>query len=324
MALLLTVLVLLLLAAGGLAFTFQDSRSDGTRARVAALGKSKTPGRTNAASAEQGPNRRRDVQAILKELEKQQSQQRIRPSLRRRIEQAGLSITPKTFWIISGGVGLMAAMLALLMTQNLYAALLAGFAFAFGAPRWVLGFMKARRLKAFTREFAPAIEAIVRSVKTGLPVNEALKLVGSEIPEPVGGEFRRLTESLKLGLTMDDGIRRMYDRVPTAEVNFFGIVMAIQQKAGGNLSEALTNLAGVLRDRKRLVGKIKALSSEAKAGAIIIGSMPPGVMLMVYFTTPDYIGVLFHTPIGNLLLMGCAVWMALGVTVMKKMISIRY
>ena len=323
MGLLITVAVLLLLTIGGLAFAFADSRSDRARARVAAIGKSKSSGRTGS-SAEQGPQRRKDMQAILKELEKQQSQHRIRPTLRRRIEQAGLTITPRTFWIISGAAGIVAALLALLMTHSLIAGLLAGFAFVLGVPRWVLSFLKNRRLKAFTREFAPAVEAIVRSVKTGLPVNEALKLVGSEIPEPVGGEFRRLTESLKLGITMDDGIKRMFDRVPTAEVNFFGIVMGIQQKSGGNLSEALTNLAGVLRDRKRLVNKIRALSSEAKAGAIIIGSMPPGVMLMVYFTTPDYIGILFRTPIGNLLLMGCAVWMALGITVMKKMIAIKY
>ena len=164
----------------------------------------------------------------------------------------------------------------------------------------------------------------MRSVKTGLPVHEALKLVGSEIPEPVGGEFRLLTDSLKLGITMDEGIKRMYDRVGTPEVNFFGIVMAIQAKAGGNLSEALSNLAGVLRDRKRLINKIKALSSEAKAGAIIIGSMPPGVMVMVYITTPDYIKILFNYEIGNLLLMGCAVWMTLGIIVMKKMIAIKY
>jgi tight adherence protein B len=266
------------------------------------------------------------VQVVLKEMEQRQSQEKskLRPSLRRRIEQAGLSITERNYWIYSGIAGLAAAAVAFVVVNSIVAGLLAGFAFAVGIPRWVLSFLKARRQKAFTKEFAPAVEAIVRSVKTGLPVNEALKLVGSEIPEPVGGEFRLLTDSLKLGITMEDGIRRMFDRMPTSEVNFFGIVMAIQQKSGGNLSEALSNLAGVLRDRKRLVNKIRALSSEAKAGAIIIGSMPPGVMAMVYITTPKYMNVLFTTDIGNLLVMGCAVWMALGIFVMKKMIAIKY
>lgn len=318
------VVILSLLAIGGLIFALKGSSSDRARARIDAIGKSKTSARVVKQDADANQHRRRNMQAILKELESRQSQQKIRPSLRRRIEQAGLRITPQTYWIMSGIAGAFTAAVTLLAVHIVYVALLAGFACAFGLPRWVLSFLTKRRQKAFLREFAPAIEAVVRSVKTGLPVNEALKLVGAEIPEPVGGEFRLLTESLKLGITIEEGIKRMYDRVPTAEVNFFGIVMAIQSKAGGNLSEALSNLAGVLRDRKRLLNKIKALSSEAKAGAIIIGSMPPGVMIMTYITTPDYIGILFKYEIGNLLLLGCAVWMTLGVIVMKKMIAIKY
>lgn len=323
---LVTAAVLTVIALGGGVLAFSGAGSDRARARVAAIGKPKTASRTSKGTAEEILSRRKSVQVVLKELEMKQSQEkkRQRPSLRRRIEQAGLSITERTFWICSGISGATAAVLAFVAVQWISAAVLAGFAFALGAPRWFLSFLKARRQKAFTKEFAPAIEAIVRSVKTGLPVNEALKLVGSEIPEPVGGEFRLLTDSLKLGITMEDGLKRMFDRMPTAEVNFFGIVMAIQQKSGGNLSEALSNLAGVLRDRKRLVNKIRALSSEAKAGAIIIGSMPPGVAIMVYITTPAYMKVLFTTEFGNLLLLGCGVWMALGIAVMKKMIDIKY
>ena len=323
---LVTVAVLTVIALGGAAFAFAGAGSDRARARVAAIGKAKSAQRTTKAGAEDILSRRKSVQVVLKELEMQQAQEkkRQRPTLRRRIEQAGLSLTERNYWIYSGIAGAVAAVLAFLTVHWVSAAILAGFASGLGLPRWVLSFLKAKRQKAFTREFAPAVEAIVRSVKTGLPVHEALRLVGSEIPEPVGGEFRLLTDSLKLGITMEDGIRRMFDRMPTSEVNFFGIVMAIQQKSGGNLSEALSNLAGVLRDRKRLVNKIKALSSEAKAGAIIIGSMPPGVAIMTYLTTPDYMKVLFMTDIGNLLLMGCGVWMALGVMVMKKMIAIKY
>ncbi len=318
------VVVLSLLSVGGLIFAFAGGGSDQIHARVAAIGKNKTALPGAQATEDHNQQRRKNMTAILKELETRQSKQKVRPTLRRRIEQAGLRITPRTYWMLSGVSGLVAAGVSTLLVHKLYVGLPAGFAFAFGLPRWLLSFLKQRRQKAFTREFAPAIEAVVRSVKTGLPVHEALKLVGSEMAEPVGGEFRLLTESLKVGITMDEGIKRMYDRVGTPEVNFFGIVMAIQAKAGGNLSEALSNLAGVLRDRKRLINKIKALSSEAKAGAIIIGSMPPGVMVMVYITTPDYIKILFNYEIGNLLLMGCAVWMTLGIIVMKKMIAIKY
>jgi tight adherence protein B len=268
--------------------------------------------------------RRKNVHAMLKELEKQQAQRKTRPSLRRQLEQAGLTISVKTYWIYSGVAGLVAGIGAFVAVHAIYAMPLAAFAFAFGVPRWVLGFLKARREKAFTREFAPAIDTIVRSVKSGLPVNEALKLVASEIPEPVRGEFRALTEGLKVGVTMEEGLKRMFERMPTAEVNFFGIVMTIQQKSGGNLSEALGNLAGVLRDRKRLQSKIRAMSSEAKSGAMIIGSLPPGVCVMIYVMSPTYIVPMFTTQMGNLMLLGCGVWMTVGILVMKKMVSFKY
>jgi tight adherence protein B len=129
---------------------------------------------------------------------------------------------------------------------------------------------------------------------------------------------------MRVGVTLEQGLKKMYDNMPTAEVAFFSIVMAIQQKSGGNLSEALSNLAGVLRDRKRLQGKIKAMSSEAKASAMIIGSLPPGVMGVVYVTTPDYIMVLFREHLGNLMLAGCVLWMGTGIAVMRKMINFKH
>jgi tight adherence protein B len=324
----LTMLVMLaalvVVALGGVVFAFAGIGTEKAKKRVAAVARPTAQARALKGTNDTNQQRRKNVQVMLKELEKQQAQQKKRPSLRRRIEQAGLSITPRTYWILSGVAGLVAAVAAFLMVSAIYAGPLAGFACAFGLPRWVLGFLKARREKAFTREFAPAIDTIVRSVKTGLPVNEALKLVASEIPQPVGGEFRLLTESLKVGVTMDEGLKRMFERIPTAEVNFFGIVMTIQQRSGGNLSEALGNLAGVLRDRKRLQGKIRAMSAEAKAGAMIIGSLPPGVMALVYITTPNYIKPLFTIELGNLMLIGCGVWMAIGILVMKTMVNFKY
>jgi tight adherence protein B len=323
-AMLMMLSALVVVALGGVVFAFAGMNAEKTKKRVAALGRPSAQIRSAKGAGDANQQRRKNVQSMLKELEKQQAQQKKRPSLRRRIEQAGLTITPKTYWLASAATGVGVAFGTFLMISTVYAAPLAGFAAAFGLPRWVLSFLKGRRERAFTREFAPAIDTIVRSVKTGLPVNEALKLVATEIPQPVSGEFRMLTESLKVGVTMEDGLRRMYERMPTPEVNFFAIVMAIQQRAGGNLSEALSNLAGVLRDRKRLQGKIRSMSAEAKAGAMIIGSLPPGVMALVYVTTPDYIKPLFTVELGNLMLIGCAVWMVIGVLVMKSMINFKF
>jgi tight adherence protein B len=312
------------MALGGVVFAFAGMGGEKARKRVAAVAQPNISGRVLKGNADANQQRRKNVQAMLKELEKQNAQKKRRPSLRRRIEQAGLSITPRSYWIASGLTGAGAALGTFFAGAPVYAVPLAGFAFALGLPRWILAFLKSRREKAFTREFAPAIDTIVRSVKSGLPVNEALKVVSTEIPQPVCGEFKLLVESLKVGVTMEDGLKRMYERMPTAEVNFLGIVMTIQQKSGGNLSEALTNLSGVLRDRKRLQGKIKAMSSEAKAGASIIGSLPPGVMAMITISTPDYMAPMFHVELGQLMLGGCVVWMGLGILVMKKMVSFKY
>jgi len=316
--------VLVFFALGGVAFAFAGAGGDKTKKRMAAVARPMASARVIKGAGDSNQQRRKNVQVMLKELEKQTAQKTKRPSLRRRIEQAGLTMTPRTFWIISALCGIMAAGAAFFAVKILYLIPLAGFAFAIGFPRWVLAFLKSRREKQFTREFASAIDTIVRSVKSGLPVGEALKVVASEISEPVSGEFKLLNESLKVGVTMEDGLKRMFERMPTAEVNFFAIVMSIQQKSGGNLSEALTNLSGVLRDRKRLQGKIRAMSSEAKAGAMIIGSLPPGVTAMIYITTPDYIEPMFKVPLGNLMLIGCVVWMAIGIMVMKKMVSFKY
>src|SRR4029077_13836484 len=146
-----------------------------------------------------------------------------------------------------------------MLNQSMLVTALASLGASLGLPRWVLSFLNKRREKAFTAEFANAIDVIVRSVKSGLPTNEALIIVAREVPDPVGSAFTRLCEGLRLGVTLEEGLKKMYESMPTAEVSFFSIVMTIQQKSGGNLSEALNNLSGVLRDRKRLSGKIKAM-----------------------------------------------------------------
>ena len=319
MSLVLTVM-LLVLVGGGAVMAFAGD-SDRSKARLAALAKPQA----RAGKSDPVQARKRNMQAALKEFEKKQAEKKSTVTIRRRLDQAGLfNTSPRLFWIASAGLAGAVVLLLLAKEQTIVVAALAGFAAGFGLPRWVLNFLKTRREKKFTADFANAIDVIVRSVKSGLPTTDALRIVASEFRDPVGGEFKKLTEGMKVGLTLEQGLRKMYDSMPTAEVNFFAIVMTIQQKTGGNLSEALGNLAGVLRDRKRLQGKIKAMSSEAKASAMIIGSLPPGVGGIVYLTTPGYISLLFTERVGNLLLAGCAIWMGLGIMVMRKMINFKH
>lgn len=310
-------------AIGGVAFVF-TGESGASKKRMASVSRPTAGGLNARIAADNSQQKRKNVQALLKDLEKQQADKKQRPSLRKRIEQAGLKITPRTFWTICGGAALATAAVCLVTHQPLIATALAPFVVGLGLPRWMLSYLRKRRVKKFTGEFANAIDVIVRSVKSGLPTNEALKIVAKESPDPVGPEFTELCESMKVGVTLEQGLKKMYDHMPTPEVSFFWIVMSIQLKSGGNLSEALSNLANVLRDRKRLQGKIRAMSSEAKASAMIIGSLPPAVMGMVWLSTPDYIDSLFTERMGNIMLLGCLVWMGVGIAVMQKMISFKH
>jgi tight adherence protein B len=315
---------LLVLALGGAGYVFAGAGGDRSQKRVAQVAKQGTQAR-GTAQGDGNALKRKNVQQLLKQIESKNAEQKKTLTMRRRLDQAGMpDVSVRTFWIASGGLGFAVALVCFLTGQPLLVDALAAFGAGLGLPRWVLGFMKGRREKKFTSEFANAIDVVVRSVRSGLPTNEALRIVAKESPEPVGGEFNRLVEGLKVGVTLEQGCKRMFESMPTAEVSFFGIVMTIQQKSGGNLSEALSNLAGVLRDRKRLQGKIKAMSSEAKASAMIIGSLPPAVMGIVYATTPGYIKLLFTERTGNLILAGCVIWMSVGIFVMRKMINFKH
>lgn len=317
--------ILFALALGGVAYAFTGG-DEKTRKRVDALVKPTGQARGRAAAAaENQAQKRKNVAVMLKDVEKNRAAKKERPTMRRRLEQAGFpKAEPRTFWIICGVLAAVAAAVTIFTGQTPLVIALAVFAVGLGLPRWVLAFLTARRKKKFTEHFAPAIDVIVRSVRSGLPTNEALRIVARESPDPVGSEFHNLVESLKVGVTLDQAMKRMMESMPTPEVGFFAIVMTIQSKSGGNLSEALSNLAFVLRDRKRLQGKIKAMSSEAKASAMIIGSLPPAVMGIVYLTTPEYISKLFTEKAGNLMLAGCVVWMSVGIMVMRKMINFKH
>ncbi len=265
-------------------------------------------------------SRREQVEGSLKELDaRRQKEKSI--SLSVRLTQAGLSLTPQKFMIVSGIMGAACFGLVMMTGGGLLGAAGLGFAAGLGLPRWSLSFLKTRREKAFLKALPDAVDVIVRGIKAGLPLFESIKVVAADAPEPLKGEFLAIIETQAIGMPLGDACARLFERMPVPEANFFGIVIAIQQKSGGNLSEALGNLSKVLRDRRKMAEKIQAMSMEAKASAAIIGSLPPIVMLLVYLSTPSYIELLWINSTGQLMLVGCAIWMSIGVFVMKKMIN---
>jgi tight adherence protein B len=265
-------------------------------------------------------SRREQVEGSLKEVEaRRQKDKKI--SLATRLTQAGVSWSPQNFMIASGVMATVCFAMAMLLGGGPLAAIGLSFAAGFGLPRWTLSFLKKRREKNFLRALPDAVDVIVRGIKAGLPLFESIKVVAADAPEPLRGEFLAIIETQAIGMPLGEACTRLFERMPVPEANFFGIVIAIQQKSGGNLSEALGNLSKVLRERKKMAEKIQAMSMEAKASAGIIGSLPPIVMLLVYITTPDYISLLWTHPTGQLMLVGCVVWMSMGILVMKKMIN---
>ncbi|ATC30942.1 secretion protein F [Caulobacter vibrioides] len=310
----------------GLGFAFAGGDSDTTkaakRAQIIAKGGERQAS-VRAKAAANTPDARR--QAILKALKDQErKQKKASLSIAARLQAAGLGENVKMFWIVSGVLGLFVAMIILLLGQSPLVALGAGFAAGAGLPRWVLGFLAKGRTHKFTEAFADAVDIIVRGIKSGLPVHDCLKIIGKECPEPLAGEFRTLTENIAMGVPMDAALEKMYERMPTNELRFFSIVLAIQQKTGGNLAEALGNLSTVLRARKLMKEKIKALSAEAVASAFIIGCLPPGVVTLISVTSPAYMAPMFADPRGHLMLLASAVWMSIGIFVMRNMINFKF
>jgi len=264
--------------------------------------------------------RREQVEGTLKELEQRSVKAKSVP-LSVKIAQAGLTWSKQRFFITAGMLGLFGFLTVLMIDGGLLAALGIGFAMGCGMPLWLLKFLKKRREAKFLQGFPDAVDIIVRGIKAGLPLLESMRIITSDAPEPLKSEFRAIIETQTIGIPLGEACGKLYERIPVPEANFFGIVIAIQQKAGGNLSEALGNLSRVLRDRKKMKAKIQAMSMEAKASASIIAALPFAVMMLVYITSPDYIELLWTHPMGRMMMVCCAVWMTLGVLVMRKMIN---
>ncbi|MDO9338779.1 MAG: type II secretion system F family protein [Caulobacter sp.] len=310
----------------GLGFAFAGTGTSNKATKRAQAIVSGAPRQDRKAVARAAANtpeaRRKQILKTLKDQEKQQKKKTF--NLQSKMLQAGLKGNVKAFWIVSGVVGVIVFVAVLLFQRNPLIALGAGFAAGFGLPRWVINFLAKRRIKKFTEHFSDAIDIIVRGIKSGLPVHDCLKIIGRESPEPLGAEFRSLVENVGVGVSIGDALEKMFQRMPTSELRFFAIVLAIQQKTGGNLAEALNNLSQVLRARKLMREKIKALSSEAIASSFIIGSLPPGVVILITVTTPAYMAPMFSDSRGHLMLMGAAFWMSCGIFVMRKMINFKF
>jgi len=265
-------------------------------------------------------SRRQQVEETLKQLEERKRKAKRIP-LSVRIQRAGLEWSKKQFLISSVALGIFAGIMSMSVGVETYLVPLIALSFGFGLPRWILGYLQKRREKRFINELPNAVDVIVRGVKSGLPVGDCIRIIAAETQEPVKTEFRTMAEATSMGMSLPDAANKLYESIPLPESNFFGIVISVQTKAGGSLSETLGNLSRVLRDRKKMQAKIKAMSMEAKASAAIIAALPPAVMTLVYLTSPDYIALLWTTPTGRLMLIGSVMWMTFGVLVMRKMIN---
>ncbi|MGD9815314.1 MAG: type II secretion system F family protein [Hyphomonadaceae bacterium] len=322
-ALMAAVLAFVAIGGAGLAFSGQGQPAAATK-RVKAVSGARSTDRRKQAVEMAALKRKQSTQEALKELSLSEKQSRRRRfSIKGQIAQAGMTLSPTMFWVLAGVTAVVLAFTGL-MIQGPIGAGMGFFIGLLGLPRWVLGMKVKGRQKKFSNQLADAIDIIVRGVKSGLPLNQCLRIIAAESPEPLKSEFQSLVDSQAMGVPLDQSMQRMYDRMPLPEVNFFSIVLIIQQKTGGNLSESLGNLSSVLRARKLMAEKVKALSAEAKASAMIIGALPIVVMAMVYFTRPAYISVLFNDPMGHLVLLGAAVMMSLGIFIMHKMVNFKF
>lgn len=313
------------LAVGGLAvgvlFPYFTGQADVNRRAKKMTSGNLSSGKGKAQGKDKTATRSKRIQETLKEFEEAEKKRRKRVTVKQMIHQAGLELDMKVFVIASIIVGVVLFLATLIAGVPVFVAAIAGVVGAVGLPRWFINYLAKRRREKFLHDFADAIDVMVRGIKAGLPVTDALKVIARETPAPVGPEFSEVVEGQRIGITIDQGLNRMFERMPLQEVNFLAIVMAIQAKTGGNLAEALGNLSKVLRDRKKMKQKVQSVSQEAKASAMIIGALPFVIAGGMMILNPTYLMPMFETKLGNIMLIGSGIWMGIGALVMRKMIS---
>jgi tight adherence protein B len=238
-----------------------------------------------------------------------------------RLNRTGKGWTLQQYLYASAGLAVALTLLLFLKTGAFFLALGVGVLVGAGLPHMVVGFFINKRLNNFNAKFPDGIELLVRGLRSGLPVTETLGVVATEIPGPVGQEFKSVVERIKIGRTMEEALQETANRLGTPEFQFFVITLAIQRETGGNLAETLSNLADVLRKRAQMKLKIKAMSSESKASAYIVGALPFIVFTMIWWINPEYLGGFFSDDRLIVTGLGGLVWMSIGGFIMAKMVS---
>jgi tight adherence protein B len=241
--------------------------------------------------------------------------------MRKRLDQTGKDIPLGKYALVSLGITGFVAALLLIKGAPFLLAIFAGLFAGVGIPHFAIGMMIKRRVAKFNANFPDAIELMVRGLRSGLPITETLGIVAGEITGPVGAEFRAVADKMKIGRTMDVALQETSDRLGTAEFQFFVITLAIQRETGGNLAETLSNLADVLRKRGQMKLKIRAMSSESKASAYIVGSLPFIVFGLVTMVNPGYMSGFFVDQRLIVAGLGGLCWMSIGVFIMAKMVN---
>lgn len=268
-------------------------------------------------------DRRRDIQSKLRNIEdtKKSEKPSISVRYRRELLQAGLKISLRTYFTICAILFVIAALVYMFMGYPKWGILPVAIFVGFGFPKFYVRRRHKRRIKAFTLDFATAVDVIIRGIRSGLPIGECLRIIANESAEPVAGVFREIVEAQNIGLTLNQALDRAIEQMDTPDLKFFGIVLSIQSQTGGNLADTLQNLSNILRDRKKMADKVRALSSEAKSSASIIGSLPFLIFLALFFVNNAYVMMLFTEDLGNMMVMGGLIWMGIGVLVMRQMID---
>jgi len=308
---------------GAAAFAFVPQLMGSSRAdkRIKALQGDIQANRREASVARNRDDRRKQIQQTLRVQNEALGKARRRAPLQDQIYQAGMKVKASAFIRNQVIVGVIVAALCWFLQVPILFCPVFGIAAGYLLPKMYLGWRRKRYQNAYLDELPNAVEAIVRGVKSGLPLNDSMRLVSKEAKEPIKSEFGRVLDQQQMGKSTTEAIQVLFERMPLPEVNFFVVVITVQQQAGGNLSEALGNLARVLRNRKKMKQKIKAMSSEAKASAGIIGSLPFLVGGLVSLTTPTYMLPMFTTTLGMIWLGIAAIMMTFGVWIMSKMVS---
>jgi len=314
------ILVLLCLGAGGFALVPSMLGSSRAEKRLKSLQGDIRVNRQNIQLQRTRDDRRKTVQQALKS-QNAALEQKKRVTLQQRLFQAGLKTPERDYIRNSVIVGAVVGLVCWVLQVPVYFAVVFGVAAGYLLPRMYISRRTRSYQDKFLDELPNAVEAIVRGVKSGLPLNDSVRVVAKEVKEPVRSEFARVLDQQAIGKSMTEAVQILFERVPLPEVNFFVVVITVQSQAGGNLSEALGNLARVLRNRKKMKAKVKAMSSEAKASAMIIGSLPFVVSGLVSVVTPGYLAPLWQTQVGMICLGGAAAMMSIGIFIMRKMIQ---